>query len=93
MGKTAVCISLMLANRPTDKKGHGVTVVLTANSLLGQWNDEIAKFAPSLTVYSVHSSIKNPRNLTHCNADVVLSTIHSGVPSDPRQQGGGDWIS
>ena len=45
MGKTMVCISLVLAHPCTDKAVSGVTVVLTANSLLGQWKDEIGKYA------------------------------------------------
>lgn len=45
MGKTMVCISLMLANRYTDKDARAVTIVLTPCSLLGQWKDEITKFA------------------------------------------------
>ena len=47
MGKTAVCAALMCHSKGTAT--GGLTVVLCNNTLVGQWVDEIKKFAPSLT--------------------------------------------
>ena len=41
-GKTAVCTALILATRH-----QGKTVVLVNNTLVGQWVDELRKFALS----------------------------------------------
>ena len=51
MGKTAVCCALMLAAKARDRREgrhKGLTVVLVNNSLVGQWVDELHKFAPGL---------------------------------------------
>ena len=42
-----------LGARPTTK--HKATVIVVPPTLLGQWLDEIKKFAPSLKVYSAHA--------------------------------------
>jgi len=49
MGKTAVCTALVLATLPKANP-RSLTVVLCANTLVGQWMDEIRKFAPGLGV-------------------------------------------
>ena len=51
-----------------------VTVVLTTNALLGQWQDELAKFAPSLRVRWYYGTTKPRIYADLMNTDVVLST-------------------
>jgi superfamily II DNA or RNA helicase len=51
-----------------------VTVVLTTNALLGQWQDELAKFAPSLRVRWYYGTTKPKIYADLMNTDVVLST-------------------
>ena len=90
MGKTMCAISLILANPATGKFSRGddrsnthssstpsrlkATLILTPNSLLGQWADELAKFAPSLNVVKFHGSSKARAAKQLHEADVILST-------------------
>ena len=70
MGKTAVCCALILAARNYT---GGLTVVLVNNTLVGQWMDEITKFAPTLNVvkhYGSHPPIQK-------TTDVVITTPHT----------------
>ena len=46
MGKTAVCAALCCSAK--DTATGGLTVVVVNNSLVGQWVDELKKFAPGL---------------------------------------------
>ena len=59
MGKTAVCAALVCASKA--KHGRMLTVVLVNNSLVGQWLDELEKFAPLLHVCRYYGS-KQPIN-------------------------------
>jgi SNF2 family DNA or RNA helicase len=53
-----------------------VTYILTPMTLLGQWSDEIRKFAPKLKVAVIHSSGKaHPADIAA--ADVILCTPQS----------------
>lgn len=83
MGKTMVCISLILANPYTsstlalDKIGTpvcGATLIMTSVSLIGQWLDELSKFAPSLKVVDRPSSARQCRD-----ADVILTTTAASI--------------
>jgi hypothetical protein len=67
-----------LPTRPSIKLK--ATVVIAPPTLLGQWRDEIAKFAPSLTVYALHKSTSvadwkaftSDPNTAARSADVIL---------------------
>jgi superfamily II DNA or RNA helicase len=56
-----------------------ITVVLTTNSLLGQWQDELAKFAPSLRVRWYYGSNKHKIYADLPKTDVILSTHGTGL--------------
>ena len=75
MGKTVVCAALILATRHKGK-----TVVLVNNSLVGQWFDELKKFAPGLSICKKYGSATG----NHRTADVVITTPHSNVPDGPN---------
>ena len=74
MGKTAVCAALVLAakaRRLSDgHKTNELTVVLVNNTLIGQWMDELQRFAPTLCVARFYGSkqVVGPRT------DVVVTT-------------------
>lgn len=73
MGKTCVCAALALATRHKGK-----TIVLVNNTLVGQWCDEIRKFAPRLRLYKLYGGTPNMNLLQ--NADIVVTTPHSKPP-------------
>ena len=59
MGKTLVSIALILAN-PEPRADHSpglsrATVVALPPTLIGQWQDELRRFAPGLKVVTFHS--------------------------------------
>jgi len=78
LGKTVQVIALMLALRAEGQGGTHL-LVLPA-SLLGNWRSELARFAPSLRVFTAHPSEMSAselRALEPSNADafdVVLTT-------------------
>ena len=93
MGKTVVSISLMLANpAPAGSLGlSGATVVAVPPTLLGQWQDELQKFAPGLKVVTYHSMDYGAgaeaqeaalRRLS--GADVILTSIYMDLSKKLR---------
>lgn len=75
MGKTAVVTALVLAAKASPKERRpaeqgNLTVVLANNTLVGQWVDEIKKFAPGLSVVQAYGGKKLVSPLT----DVVVTT-------------------
>ena len=78
MGKTAVCSALVLASK---RDGHcrGTTVVLCNNTLVGQWIDELRKFAPGLTVRQFYGS--SVRRVTR-DIDIIVTTPNTAPPDE-----------
>ena len=78
MVKTAICAALVLAGKARGRPaGNGLTVVLVNNTLVGQWMDELAKFAPSLRVARYYGTKQTITAAT----DVVVTTPNT-KPSD-----------
>ena len=98
MGKTAVCISLCLANPPSSAHGDSshLTVVVGPPTLLGQWYDECQKFAPALRVATYHSMDATSRHELATNQlqhyDVVLSTFFMDFSKVLRRKSHGGLI-
>ena len=82
MGKTAVCAALALANPLQPDSGdrrRRATVVLVNNTLVGQWHDEVRKFAPGAVVIANYGNSK--RDLTQAlvdSCDIFITKPHSG---------------
>lgn len=81
LGKTIQVLSLLLLTKHSpSKKQQAPSLLVLPASLLGNWQAEIAKFAPNLKVYIAHSSSPNGEtlkgteapNLT--NTDLVITT-------------------
>ena len=51
------------------------TLILTKNSLLGQWKDEIEKYAPGLTVAMFHSGTSSSERNKICSGKMDLSRV------------------
>jgi len=64
---------------PKRKPTWGVTLILAPNSLLGQWQDEIGKWAPQLRVVNLHGSGGRGAPDVVVNADVLLTTPNSAT--------------
>lgn len=102
MGKTVVCVSLILANpsgvaRASDERFarlcgefdpgiHPIplklTLVIVNNTLVRQWANEFAKFAPGLRVHVFYNDAKaKAKALAELrDADVLITTPHMTLP-------------
>ena len=81
LGKTAQLIGSLLADPTPDP-----TLVVCPVSVLGNWERELAHFAPGLRVVTHHGASRNAADLaTRCaDADVVLTTysvVHRDIDS------------
>ena len=87
LGKTAQLIGSLLAD-PAD----GPTLVVCPVSVLGNWQRELAQFAPGLRVLVHHGSGRVRDDLASqvADADVVLTT-YSLVPRDVDNLADIDW--
>ena len=87
LGKTAQLIGSLLAD-PAD----GPTLVVCPVSVLGNWQRELAQFAPGLRVLFHHGSGRVRVDLASqvADADVVLTT-YSLVPRDVDNLADIDW--
>ncbi|CAJ1959516.1 unnamed protein product [Cylindrotheca closterium] len=81
MGKTAIILALVASDTShvakDDWSRPKTTVVLTSASLMGQWEDEVKKHAPNLTVRRFHSSSsrsKHPIDLHNWDDRLLLTT-------------------
>jgi hypothetical protein len=89
LGKTAQLIAAMIAD-PAD----GPTLVVCPVSVLGNWERELARFAPSLRVLVHHGGARNVGDVTlaerAADADVVIST-YSLLARDREALEGVEW--
>lgn len=82
LGKTIQIISLFLLEKyVATKRENKVNLLIVPVSLIGNWQDEIAKFAPSLQVLIVHGSCMNRNEMQNaqsgvCQYDLVITTYH-----------------
>ena len=86
MGKTMVCISLVLANPPPPKtpaaKLFGMpasttprtTLIIVNNTLVQQWYDECTRYAPKLEVRKLYASSKK---WEPSSTDILITTPHT----------------
>lgn len=56
LGKTIQVIALILARRPRRAAARRPSLVIVPASVLGNWERELARFAPSLSVRRLHAS-------------------------------------
>ena len=83
MGKTLVCISLILAHKAQKPSGtEGLTVVVVPPTLLGQWHDELRKFAPSLRIATYHGSAGGVTGKASASGDWKEAVLRQLASSD-----------
>jgi non-specific serine/threonine protein kinase len=75
LGKTIQMLSLLLVIKHQQQHLHPHLLIVPA-SLVGNWQAEIKRFAPDLTLWIAHSSVNNetkkPTSLSHL--DLVMTT-------------------
>ncbi|AZG48782.1 DEAD/DEAH box helicase [Gordonia insulae] len=94
LGKTLQVIALLCHEKPdSTAPGTGPTLVVCPMSVVGNWEREIARFAPHLRVV-VHHGVARAGGATfaalHADADVVLTTFATAT-RDRRLLGGHPW--
>lgn len=71
LGKTLQAITLMLKLKEEGALEQGRILVVVPTGLLANWQAEISRFAPSLTVFVYHGT---GRSLKQFDADILLTT-------------------
>jgi superfamily II DNA or RNA helicase len=79
LGKTIQVIALLLGRKESSTRAQRSLLVVPA-SLLANWQDECAKFAPSLRVHVDHAAFKGDTQLD--SAEVVITTYGSLLRTD-----------
>jgi superfamily II DNA or RNA helicase len=70
LGKTIQLIDLLLLRkRGADPQGAGTSLLVVPASLLGNWRQELARFAPTLNVVIAHRSECDPEKLERIAKD------------------------
>ncbi len=85
LGKTVQVIALHLHRRPA---AAGPTLVVCPTSLLGNWERELARFAPGVPVRRYHGG---DRHLTEVAADEVVLVTYGVVRRDREELAGVGW--
>ncbi|TIC82246.1 DEAD/DEAH box helicase [Nocardioides sp. GY 10113] len=96
LGKTITLISLHLHRLEAGLSGGGPTLVVCPTSLLGNWEAEIARFAPGVPVRRFHGSARSLEDLDAgagagmFGAGFVLTT-YGTLRSDPEPLAAVGW--
>src|SRR5690606_38184613 len=81
LGKTVRIIAFILSQR--EKHGHCTNLIVVPTSLLFNWQEEIARFAPSLSVY-LHYGSDRPKDIQQIEKYEVILTSYGLLLSDIR---------
>ena len=80
LGKTIQVIALLVLLKKKDGGANQPSLLVVPASLIANWRAEIARFAPSLSVFVAHPSEVSPAELSSltsealCEHDVVITT-------------------
>ncbi|OGT07844.1 MAG: hypothetical protein A2X78_03285 [Gammaproteobacteria bacterium GWE2_37_16] len=78
LGKTIQVLALLLIIKKQQKKDFSPHLIVVPASLLGNWQAEIARFAPSLKIFiahpSEHSDVKQINSEELADFDIVFTT-------------------
>ncbi len=73
LGKTLQTIAHVLAEKEAGRLDRPAMIV-TLTSLVGNWQRELARFAPSLTIAVHHGDKRHERRATVASHDVIITT-------------------
>jgi SNF2 family DNA or RNA helicase len=93
LGKTASTIALLLHRRSQEPEGASApALIICPTSVVGNWQRELARFAPSLRVLAHHGAERNRDELASAVAgyDVVIST-YALLHRDAEMLQGIEW--
>ncbi len=88
LGKTIQVLAMLLLHQQRARRGAPPSLLVVPASLIGNWQAEIERFAPSLRVLIAHASARPDEPLAQVNAerlaqvDVVIAT-YAGVTRLP----------
>ncbi|NRA37558.1 MAG: DEAD/DEAH box helicase, partial [Planctomycetes bacterium] len=71
LGKTVMTIAFCAAEKSHKRLKQGC-LIIAPRSMLGVWQKEFQRFAPSLSVYAYHGSKRDPAELTQ--HDIICTT-------------------
>lgn len=77
LGKTLQVITLLLLKKCRDKAKDMPSLLIVPASLIGNWKNEILRFAPSLTLYIAHPSAEGTLEPVHYDFDILITTYGS----------------
>ena len=89
LGKTIQALAHVLIEKETGRM-NGPCLIVCPTSLVPNWQDEAAKFAPSLKVLSLHGKDRATRFDEIVSADIVLTT-YPLLPRDAERLKPVDW--
>jgi SNF2 family DNA or RNA helicase len=72
LGKTIQVLAFLLIQK--EKRKQNTNLVIVPTSLLFNWQEEVAKFAPSLSIFTHHGNSKIKSKEQFANFDIILST-------------------
>jgi len=81
LGKTLQIIAFILSQR--EKHGHRTNLIVVPTSLLFNWQEELAKFAPSIKVW-MHYGADRKKSSEEMQAHEVVLTTYGMLLSDIR---------
>jgi non-specific serine/threonine protein kinase len=73
LGKTLQTIAHLLAEKQARRLDRPA-MIITPTSLVGNWQSELAKFAPDLSVLALHGASRHARFAEIASHDVVITT-------------------
>jgi SNF2 family DNA or RNA helicase len=93
LGKTVQTIALLLARRAGRKPDPRPALIVCPTSVVGNWERELARFAPSLPVIRHHGSdrAKSPAPLQGAPPHAVVVTTYSLLRRDLSVLGPVEW--
>lgn len=91
LGKTIQLIAFLLARRSARPDEPRPSLIICPTSVLGNWERELARFAPTLPVVRHHGITRSKEALRGLPAHALVLTTYSLLRRDAALLGGMDW--
>jgi hypothetical protein len=93
LGKTVQTIAFLLARRAARPGDPRPALVVCPTSVVGNWERELARFAPTLPVVRYHGPDRTATTLTDAPAHAVVITTYTLLRRDQARLGQVDWAA